>query len=56
MLRTADDHRKRTEEYRRLAADAGGSTIQAYLLVLAEQFEEEARDLIQSPLPNSSDR
>jgi hypothetical protein len=55
MLSTSEEYLKRAREYRRLAREAHDSTIETYLLVLAEQYEEEAQDLGPPP-PNSSHR
>jgi len=49
MLDTEEEYLARAREYRRLAAREGDPTMQTYLTALAEQYEEEARDLTGSP-------
>jgi hypothetical protein len=49
MPSLAEDYLSRAKEYRRLAEREGDSAISAYLLELAETYEEDALDLKASP-------
>jgi len=44
MLSTSEEYLQRACEYRRMAQDARDPAIKAYLIVLAESYEEEAQD------------
>jgi hypothetical protein len=56
MLSTAEEYLQRAQEYRRLASEARDPAIETYLLVLAEEYEEEAKSLAHPSAPTSSHR
>jgi len=56
MPDTEQEYLARAREYRRLADREGDPVMQRYLMTLAEQYEEEARDLVRSAPQTPSDQ